>query len=571
MTNLTGLMASQNLPGGILGGNPNDLLNLVNIAQRVGAGIDWRNPGGLGNGPRSAGFLRGVAQAQRINPGESVGTLATTIGQYSGNVGAQQTSAFLTGGAFSMIKMGGGQKSISEWAEGILKWLSNLRGGADKGRNFTYPELMSQNFPGSNIDAWLTANGVTEDMKTYFWSYAMAKSNAAAGSTADQIFQKNEAVEQSVAFNRLQATSAQTRTGFQLAGTMSGAYANKEQANRWMNELLGHMMNQILPAAMSSGALSYMQYLPDQIEEIIMQLAERTNLGTLGAGVVGWGSAIPGLLGAGDVGDVGDYGKYGGTSTAGMHPDMRRRVDSMMRANPNLKVTSGYRDLGTQQRLKRQGVGRVSGRPSAHTRGMAADLGPREQYPWIVANAKRFGLRSGMGQGEPWHVGMGDVDVGQTDGLDALAIPGLISQGEEALKLSGIESITTMLQGLFKGMFAGATGAFSSPEDQIKGIGGSVSTLLRGLLGLFGGEADTSKLAYRNVYDQLVAASNATPVAGLPTGTTTGGSGNWWSDIFNRVRTGAASGGLLPVPPVCRPLLDPLLGAAPSTPSSVRC
>ena len=139
---------------------------------------------------------------------------------------------------------------------------------------------------------------------------------------------------------------------------------------------------------------------------------------------------------------------------------------------------------------------------------------------------------------------MGDIpDVGQTDGLDSLAIPGLISQGEEMLRMSGIESITTMLQGLFKGMFAGATGAFSGPEEQIKGIGGSVSTLLRGMLGLFGGEADTSKLAYRNVYEQLVAASNATPVAGLPTGTATTGSGNWWSDIFNRARTGAASGG----------------------------
>jgi hypothetical protein len=543
MTNITGLMASQNLARagqlGILGGSPNDLLNLVNIASRVGAGINWRNPGGLGNAPRSAGFLQAVAQAQRMNPGESVGTLATQIGGYTGNVGAQQQAAFLTGGAFSMIAAGNRQKSISEWAEGILKWLANLRAGGNKGKAFNYGELMSQNFPGSNIDAWLTVNGVTDDMKMYFWSYAMAKSNAAPGATADQLFTKNEAVDQSVAFNRLQATSAQTRTGFQLAGTMAGAYANKEQANRWMNELLGHMMNQVLPAAMSTGALSYMQYLPDQVEEIMMQLAERTNLGTLGAGVVGWGSAIPGLGDVGDVGDVGDFGKYGGTTTAGLHPDMRRRLDAMMAANPRLRVTSGFRDLGTQQRLKRQGVGRVSGRPSAHTRGMAADMGPRDQYPWIVANARKFGLRSGMNAGEPWHVGMGDIpDVGQTEGLGALQIPGLIAQGEEMLKMSGIEGITTMFQGLFKGMLAGATGAFASPEDQIKGIGSSISTLLRGMLGLFGGELKPGRLDYRNVYEQLVAASNATPVAGLPTGTTTAGGTNWWSDIFKRAATG---------------------------------
>ena len=62
-----------------------------------------------------------------------------------------------------------------------------------------------------------------------------------------------------------------------------------------------------------------------------------------------------------------------------------------------------------QQRLKNRGVGRVSGRPSAHTRGLAADLGPRSEYGWIVNNASRFGLNSGKSQGEPWHVGMGDI------------------------------------------------------------------------------------------------------------------------------------------------------------------
>ena len=71
------------------------------------------------------------------------------------------------------------------------------------------------------------------------------------------------------------------------------------------------MLNQILPAAMSSGALSYMQYLPDTIEEMIMQLAERTGIGTLGAGVSAGARLSPASLGAGDVGDVGDWGPTG--------------------------------------------------------------------------------------------------------------------------------------------------------------------------------------------------------------------------------------------------------------------
>ena len=300
MTGLSGFMRSNKVPGGVLGGSPGEMLDLMNIMSRVGAGVDWRSqygagygPAGMNNQPRAAGFMRGITQAQMINPGAQVGQLAAQIGQYSGNVGAQQQAAFLTGGAFSMIGAGNKQKSISEWAEGILKWLVNLRPGRERGKQFSYGELMSQQFPGSNIDAWLSTSGVSEDMKQMFWAYAMAKSNAVAGSSADDVFAKNEAVNQSVAFQRLQATSAQTRTGFQLAGTMAGTYANKEQANRWMAELMGHMMQEILPAAMSSGMLSYMQYLPDTIEEMIMQLAERTNLGTLGAACRRLGVAVP--------------------------------------------------------------------------------------------------------------------------------------------------------------------------------------------------------------------------------------------------------------------------------------
>src|SRR6185295_10769224 len=165
--------------GNVLGGNPADLVNLVNAAGTFGAGIDWRNlqPGSntAGGGPRAGGFFRSVFEAQRMSPGTDVGTLAGAIGGYAGNTGAQQQAAFLTGGAFSMIGAGNRQKSISEWATGILKWLQNIRGGPNRGKPFTYAELMSQNFPGSNIDAWLTANGVTPDMKGFFWSYALAQ------------------------------------------------------------------------------------------------------------------------------------------------------------------------------------------------------------------------------------------------------------------------------------------------------------------------------------------------------------------------------------------------------------
>lgn len=541
-TKMMGALAGQF--GGVLGGSPQDLVNLMQIGSRVGAGVDWRyfgntglganNPYSQSNSPRAAGFLKGVYEAQRINPGADVGSLAASVGGYAGNVGAQQQSMMLTGGAFSMIGAGNRQKSISEWADGILKWLGNLRGGPDRGKPFSYAELMTQNFPGSNIDAWLTANGVTEDMKGYFWSYALAQAGT-GHSTTDELFTRNAAVNTSVAFNRLQASAATTRTGFQLAGSMGGAYANKEQANRFFAEMTGHMLNQVLPTAMGSGALSFMQYLPDSIEEIIMQLAERTGVGTAAAGVTGWGSMFPQLLGAGDVGDVGDYGSYGGSSTAGLHPDTRKRVDSMMAANPRLRVTSGFRDLGTQQRLKRKGVGRVSGRPSAHTRGFAADLGPRSEYPWIVANAGRFGLKSGNHAGEPWHVGMGDIGDPVSDLLGslgggasgALALPGLLS----ALQSTQFGStLTNMFGNLFGGIFGGG-----GPDAQISAVGGASSLMMQLLMGVYGeGAVSSSNLAFRpDMYSQLVNAANN--ARGPATGVTTGGGGGWFNNIFKKV------------------------------------
>lgn len=539
--NIMGALAGQF--GGVIGGNPQDLINLQNIASQVGAGINWQDLKAGANsargGPRAEGFFRSVFEAQRMNPGQDVGSLATSIGGYAGNVGSQQQAAFLTGGAFSMIGAGNRQKPISEWAAGILKWLSNLRAGGNKGKAFTYPELMAQNFPGSNIDAWLGANGVTPDMKQVFWTFALGQAST-GHSAVDDLFTKNAAVNESVAFNRLQAQGAQTRTGFRLAGTMAGAYANKEQANQYFAELTGHLLQQVLPAAMSTGQMSYMQYLPDTIEEIIMQLAERTNVGGAAAGLMGWGSGLSHLFeaGAGDVGDVGDYGSMGGTSTAGLHPDMRRKVDAMMSSNPRLRVTSGFRDLGTQQRLKRQGVGRVSGRPSAHTRGMAADLGPRSEYGWISANAGKFGLKSGRRQGEPWHVGMGDV--GDDDILTRIQKASGLT---DFMSLGTAGAMGNLFTSLFKTLLPGGG---VTPEEQISGIGGATSALMQALVGIFGGTADMSRLAPRTgpggVYDQMVKAGNKQ--RGMPTGFGVDeGGGGVWGGILQKIKDSMAGGG----------------------------
>jgi hypothetical protein len=314
---------------------------------------------------------------------------------------------------------------------------------------------------------------------------------------------------------------------------MAGTYANKEQANQWYNDLQGQMLNKIVPQTMSSGLLSYLQFMPDSIQEILRQLAERTTVGSLGAGFAGWG----GMLGPGDVGDVGDFGPNGATTTAGMHPDARGRVDAMMRANPRLRVNSGFRDLGTQQRLKKKGVGRVSGKPSAHTKGMAADIGPASEYNWIVRNAKKFGLSSGASPGEPGHVGMGDPEgIGDNPITDLI---GNVTSGSQAV----IDELMQIFSGFGKTFVPG-----SSTTDQMEGIAGGTTSILKMLMAMFGGtDVNQANLAFRpDVYSTMVGSTQAALKRGITLSPTE--SQPAWMDLFRgrfgtpRAGSGSSSG-----------------------------
>ena len=71
---------------------------------------------------------------------------------------------------------------------------------------------------------------------------------------------------------------------------------------------------------------------------------------------------------------------------------MNPKVSAMMKANPRIKMNSGRRDEALQRKLKAQGYTNVSGKSSAHTRGLAADLGPRVSTAGSPKNAKKFGL-----------------------------------------------------------------------------------------------------------------------------------------------------------------------------------
>jgi hypothetical protein len=281
-----------------------------------------------------------------------------------------------------------------------------------------------------------------------------------------------------VAWQRLRASSELTRTEFNLGSQMTGAYLNKESANRWFNQMFGSAQTSLIPALSGSKAMSWVQYLPDTIEDMLM-------------------SGVEGLAkGMGDVGDVGDngggYGEVGGTGLAGLSPNMRSKLGPMLRANSRIRVTSGLRDNAMQKRLKARGYTQVSGGPSAHTRGDAADLGPPSQYPWIMRNARKFGLSSGAKQGEPWHVGVGDA-------VSDLGISG-----------SDYDSPFDI--------FSALTSSLTDDPSAIAEFIAAMMGKLFGKLTSMAGSGTAPKQDF-GLFDKLVAASQGSKIGGLPAGT----------------------------------------------------
>ena len=132
----------------------------------------------------------------------------------------------------------------------------------------------------------------------------------------------------------------------------------------------------------------------------------------------GWGEQRPPLSTvststslAVTIGDA--WTSRGTTSTAGLHPTVKRGIDRMMKDNPNIRVSSGLRDTVQQRRLRAAGNSKSRASPR-RTLGVSLPTSVLVvSTAWIVANAHRYGLKSGRDHGEPWHVGLPGIgDVG---------------------------------------------------------------------------------------------------------------------------------------------------------------
>ena len=499
-------------------GQLDDILGALGLGTRMGLGVDFTN------NATNAGFWTAARQFQQLNPAMSAPNIVGMLGGQIGNVGAVQKSVMFSGGAFSFQKSGGGQKSIQDWAEGLIRFFQNQRPGQARGKPFTREELGAQQFPGSNINAWFALNEVTPELQDAFWQYALSKTSSGGG-TWDEIVGTRGA---DLMYQRLQGESALARRDLHFAssvstlrgsapgtGTMYSAYSTRESADRQFQNLLNATLDSLVPQL--AGALGINQgigAIPTPIAEMLYRLmgnlpaAAGSMLSQLDVEAFGFGvdpgqggKSTTGTPGGRDFGDPG-YGPTGATSTFGMTPAMSGRLSAMMQANPNLVINSGYRDGGTQSRLFSAGVGAVAPPgQSTHAHGIAADIGPESEYGWIAANAGRFGLQ--VAGDEPWHVGlpgsmpvMGDprrrgygVGIGDNPISNALgwvwdkargAMGGL--GGAVGGALSGVlPNITDLLSGFFKsggvgkilGLIPGLSGLFENPIGTILGFLGS--------------------------------------------------------------------------------------------------
>jgi hypothetical protein len=326
----------------------------------------------------------------------------------------------------------------------------------------------------------LTVNGVSQDMKDYFWTYALGKAKS-TGTTGGGPWDTAQARQGNLSIAQLQAEQPLTQTQYKLAGQLQGAYIDMATANQTMNTVMGQLTTNIIPKMMIGGPLSYMRDLPSAFQDMLFQFIDATRIGNIvgsGATAASIYQALQGNAAAGAGGDVGDIGQ----SLSGLHPDMQKRVGAMMAANPSIRINSGLRDRGMQGRMS----GRFAkGQMSPHMAGMAADLGPRSQYGWIAANASKFGLDAAGRYGEPWHVqrmgtlsplrtptGASDVGDAASDALTKMFGGDMLTQMltlAQSLTSSGVPDPMAALSnavGMLSGMLTGTYGQQNYKPNQ---------------------------------------------------------------------------------------------------------
>jgi hypothetical protein len=393
-------------------GTQQDMLSTILAGQSVGALMKGT--------PDRNGFFEAARQMQVLNPGAAPAQISGGLANYIGNTRSQQMGMMIGEGAFTMIGKGGRYKSLAEWAVGIMKFFEQHRPGGAQGKAFSAEDLMAQNFPGSNINSWFQMMGVPQDMVDYWWQYALTTAGKEAGPVTTDTLKKMVDSTRGInlGYERLRNVTQGAKREYLMGGQMYGMYAARESADRRFNVAMQGTDKSLATTLRTTNVGRLLSLLPTPIMEMLMPLLTQFATSPLG----GAAAAVGGLMSLNPAGDPMPYGDpmvYRDTMPAGdtyngpagdrglghIAPDLAKKVSKMLKANPNLKISSSYRDTVTQNRLRRNGNTGV-GHPSrsGHARGWSVDIGPMSQTGWLKANAGKFGLQTAAAQGEPWHI-----------------------------------------------------------------------------------------------------------------------------------------------------------------------
>jgi hypothetical protein len=368
-------------------------------------------------GQQAAANIQGL---QALNPGMSAQQAGGMLTAQSRNVQGINQARMVFGNALTPTGPGGAPRAQKDIFKALL---DSIVRQAHNGVPYNKDQIIAQRMPGSNLYSWLAQTGWADDMIQVWFDWAIGQ--ATYDVTGKKTFDPARDINQVRPGGKSLATSMQeteTRNA-QKEANMGNAqyqsYMDFQSAARGLItalEKLDDTMNGVYKGIGKAGPLA--GNAGNALGGAVKGAGIGATIGTLiepGGGTV-IGGAIGGLVGGAagffGIGDPGDNG------TSQMNPDVRKRVNTMMAANPALRVNSGYRTSMQQKRLYESGNPNVA-RPGRgqHTKGNAADIGPASQYGWLAKNAKRFGLDTAGHLGEPWHVqvagtlsGVGDAE-----------------------------------------------------------------------------------------------------------------------------------------------------------------
>lgn len=427
-------------------------------------------------GQRGAAAAASIQAMQNISPGMSSQEAGGIVAGTQQNVAGMRAAQQVFGGASSVYTTGGRRKTQSEYYKGILDVINHYRGG----KPLTKDQLLAIRIPGSNIYSWFQMLQWDEATISSFFDWAIDQ--AQYDPTGAKLFSGSADQLAGIRGTSLATETQKTQTRQAERDTSFGAsqysaMVQSQERDRQMIGVLEHMDTLL-------GGI-YSKLGGNVPTALLGQLGGRLG-GAAGGAIAGAaiGSIVPGIgtgvgaLAGGGIGLL--LGDPPAAGTSQLNPDLQRRVNAMMSDNPALQVTSGYRTAMQQKRLYESGHPNVAAPgKSQHGRGAAADIGPRSQLGWLTRNARRYGLQTAAGQGEPWHVQLSGTLIGDAQS-DAMWRQDRAQRGQAILtsQLSALGSALAQGGSTGSGGAAGGSPAAATAASGSAGVAPDASGII---------------------------------------------------------------------------------------------